>query len=380
MSRILSKPIVKKLQTAFLPGESYLPNIRLSRLHFSVLLILVGCLLTSGCESWNAVAKSNRAEPSASSSTTTPALPSGSLTRHAGNPLIPNGPDSYDLYKTGPRVVLKEGPNKYSMWYEAVYGANKAYVGYATSTDGFSWTKQGVVLKPSEPWEGGINGEISPNSILVEGNTYKLWYHSYSNGNRRIGYATARRAGYAAYNSKFLKWTKHPTPVLDLGAPNSFDDYMVVEPRVFKAGNQYRMYYGAMRASQQGVGVYRLMMATSADGINWTKSPNPLFGPLDSGYAIIFDNGVWNMWFGRSSQGLGYAWSTDGISWQEGPNAMVLNVNSNANAPDSVGVGDSVSVYKDGNTYRILYTGLRGYDPTTNSWPEAICMATVASQ
>ena len=378
------RPVDLRRRGNLLRRLSHLNKIDFSRLYNLALLILLTCLLIYNQRSFNDEARRNLKETLNMTLTTTStpqlALPSGFLTRYAGNPLIPPGPDSYDIFKTGPRVVLKEGPNKYSMWYEAVFGPNKSYVGYATSPDGINWTKQGIVLRPTEVWEGGPDGEVSPNSILVEGGVYKMWYHSYSNGKRRIGYATAKRVGYSAFNSKFLKWNKRSTPVLDIGPPGSWDDDMVVEPRVFKVGGQYRMYYGAKHAGDQGQGVYRLMMATSTDGINWTKTNTPLFGPSDAGHAIIFDNGVWHMWFGRTNQGLGYAWSTDGISWQEGQNRIVLSVNQNTVAPDSVGVGDSVSVYKDGNTYRIHYTGLRGYDPRTNSWPEAICMATIVAQ
>jgi len=374
----LIRPSKKSLLYSLSLGLKHVTVIKFSMLYFLLFFILFVRLINGSENLWNITVNTSLGKNSQHFfPKTLPTLLSGNLTRYTGNPLVPLGPDSYDRFKTGPRVVLEEGPNKFSMWYEAVFGPNKSYVGYATSSDGINWTKRGIVLSPSEAWEGGADGEVSPNSIIVEGNIYKLWYHSYHNGHRRIGYATARRFGNAFFNSRLLKWRKHPTPVLDLGPPGSLDDQMVVEPRVFRVGNLYRMYYGAMRSTQQGVGVYRLMMATSSDGINWTKSGNSLFGPYDSGYAIIFENGMWHMWFGRSYQGLGYAWSKDGISWQEGDNSVVLGINPDTNAPDSVGVGDSVSVYKAGNTYRILYTGLRGYDPTTNTWPESICMATI---
>ena len=93
----------------------------------------------------------------------------GPLTRSPVNPVLANGPDAYDVEKVGPRVVLKEGPKEYRMWYEAVPAGNRSTVGYAESPDGLAWTKKGEVLHPSEDWEGGPDGEISPNSILVEG-------------------------------------------------------------------------------------------------------------------------------------------------------------------------------------------------------------------
>jgi len=79
----------------------------------------------------------------------------GPLIRSSTNPILVNGPESYDAVKAGPRVVLKEGAATYRMWYEACPAGNQATVGYATGTDGLTWTKHGEALEPSEPWEGG---------------------------------------------------------------------------------------------------------------------------------------------------------------------------------------------------------------------------------
>jgi hypothetical protein len=295
-------------------------------------------------------------------------LPSSALTRNINNPIVPMGlSGSIDDEKTGPRAILKESPTSYKMWYEAVPAPNASTVGYATSTDGKTWTKQGSVLSPSASWEGGVAGEISPNTVLVEGGIYKMWYHSFGpDGKRRIGYATSPNG---------INWTKNPNPVLDVGADGAFDDYMVTEPRVFNLGNgQYRMYYGAMRQSQQGFAVYRLMTATSANGVNWVKQNTVLFGPVDSGFGIVKDGSQWHLWYGVFDR-LEYASSTDGLNWTPGTNNPVLSLNPDPAAPDSQAVGDSVSAYKDGNEFRVMYTGGRYNSFGRN---ESICLATIA--
>jgi hypothetical protein len=296
-------------------------------------------------------------------------LPSGTLTRHVNNPIIPMGPaGSLDDDKTGPRVVIKESATSYKMWYEAVPAPNASTVGYATSTDGKSWTKQGSVLSPSAPWEGGVNGEISPNTILIEGGVYKMWYHSFGpDGKRRIGYATSPNG---------LSWTKNPAPVLDVGADGAFDDYMVTEPRVFKLENgSYRMYYGGMRNSERGQ--YRLMTANSSDGVTWTRTNQVLFGPsLGAGFGIVKDDAQWHMWYDQNFSTLNYASSPDGIVWTPGPNNPVLTLNPNPAASDSGGVGDSVSAYRDGSEFRVMYTGGRYNSFGRN---ESICLATITA-
>lgn len=53
-------------------------------------------------------------------------IPDGTLVRYSGNPLLTKGPTgSYDQLKIGPRAILREAPNVWKMWYEAVPGGNQ---------------------------------------------------------------------------------------------------------------------------------------------------------------------------------------------------------------------------------------------------------------
>lgn len=302
--------------------------------------------------------------------------PSGPLTRYPGNPLLRNGPESYDYWKTGPRAVLKRGPADYRMWYEAVGSDNITRMGYATSADGLAWTKQGTVMSPDlATWE---KEEISPNSILFEGGLYKLWYHGGGYirsgmrlGNGRIGYATSADG---------ISWTRYPgNAVLDVGAAGAIDDAQVAEPRVLRVGGAYRMYYTAQDGSTT-----RLCMASGADGVNWTKSPgNPV---LDAsawggfwGGAIFQEGGVWHLWHARTPSGLHYKSSPDGIAWTDGPSNPVLTTSADPGAPDYGLVGDSVSGFRDGDAFRILYTGYNSNLFGTLGRFEGICAASIVS-
>ena len=299
----------------------------------------------------------------------------GPLTRSPANPILVNGPDGYDVEKAGPRVVLKEGPQTYRMWYEAVPAGNRSSVGYATSPDGLVWTKQGEVLRPSEPWEGGPAGEVSPNSILAERGLYKMWYHSYGEDKkRRIGYA---------WSPDGLHWAKHPEPVLDVGPQGSWEDLHVAEPRVFKEGEGYILFYMGM---PEGARSYGLGIARSADGIHWTKDPrNPVFGEGSEGWTggwfagpgILRDGALFRMWYdgGGGGNSLYYAESADGVTWTLGRHNPVLQANPDPSAPD-VSLGDSVSAYRDGDKFRILYGGFNFAAPPGVF--RTICMATIA--
>jgi hypothetical protein len=308
-------------------------------------------------------------------STTTPAArPSGPLTRSTGNPIVRNGPESFDTLKAGPRAVLRESATSYRMWYEAV-GTSVTQIAYATSSDGVSWTKRGVVpsLAPSLPWE---MEETSPGTILYEGGVYKLWYHAGGYirngvrlGNARIGYATSTDG---------VNWTKGSSPVLQLGSSGAFDDNQTAEPRVIRLrGGGYRMYYTGFNLSSKKTS---LGMATSSDGLNWSKySSNPVINSGGWGNAwggaIIVDEAGWHMWHSVESVGIYYKWSTDGLVWTNGPSNPVLTQNSDRTSPDGQFLGDSLSGYFDGTRYRIMYTGFTMNLYGTQGRFEGICMA-----
>ena len=265
------------------------------------------------------------------------------------------------MQKSGPRVVLKEGPTNYRMWYEAVGANGITTIAYATSTDGLAWTKRGVVMTPNgqSSWE---KDENSPGFIVLENGVYKLWYHA---GGFFVGGTGTRfggaRIGYAT-SADGLTWTKHANnPVLDVAAAGTFDDEQVAEPRVIKIGNSYRMYYTGANANSK---LKSLGMATSADGIAWAKdNRNPI---LDTnrwgnfwGGAFFFENGIWQLWHGveGGSGQIHYKWSLDGITWTNGIQSPVLDAANTVNGPDTALVGDSISGYRDGANYRIFYTG-----------------------
>ena len=301
-------------------------------------------------------------------------LPSGTLTRLAG-PMLRNGPQTYDNAKTGPRVVIKFGPSDYRMWYEAVADNLYTTVGYATSTDGVTWTKVGVVMSPSSAWEGN---EISPNSILREGTTLRLYYHAGGSqlGNRRIGTATSTDG---------MTWTRQATPILDIGANGAFDDDQVAEPRVIKIGATYRMYYTGRHVADNKTS---LGLATSSDGLSFTKQATPIlaadrWGNFWGG-AFVIDRGSWHLWRGvtpdnGSTSYLVYASSSDGLVWTDGPSNPVLTTNPSAIAADRGLVGDSVSGYLDGDRYRIMYTGYNANLGGNQGRFEGICLAQVMS-
>jgi hypothetical protein len=291
----------------------------------------------------------------------------GLLTRYGSNPVLLNGPEAYDFDKTGPSCVVKVGPGDYRQWYEGLDFDNLGPSGepytlpcYATSTDGFSWTKyaSNPIMDGLVAWE---DDEASPVSVLwdPDAQLWKMWYHGGNNsGTRSIGYATSTDG---------ISWTKYGSnPVLVAGAGGSWEEAWVADGKVIRlSSTDYRMWYGGVDVSL----IRRFGYATSSDGISWTKyGSNPVFGlgasgTWDDGHLMAFspiyvanaDGALFHAWYvardaptgGNSA--VGYAWSQDGISWTRGPNNPVMSTIS-GDDPE-----DSIHVIEDAGRFRVFY-------------------------
>jgi len=95
--------------------------------------------------------------------------------------------------------VLKEGPTDYKMWYSGGNTAVHDGIGYATSSDGISWSKypSGTTNKvfhkndtkyPGYPWR---SSRTYCPSVIKDGDVYKMWYagKSSTTSDYAIGYA-----------------------------------------------------------------------------------------------------------------------------------------------------------------------------------------------
>lgn len=232
-------------------------------------------------------------------------------TKHAGNPVLTNGTSgSWDYGHVYEPVVIKDN-STYKMWYTGFNGSNER-IGYAESTDGINWTKYAgnPVLSPTPGHFDGIHA-LFP-SVIKDGSTYNMWYTGYD-GSFQIGYATSANG---------INWSKYAgNPVLEQGSSGSWDGHYVLSPSVVKNDSTYIIFYTGENGSN-----YQIGYATSADGINWTKSSdNPILtpGPDDAWDnmsiekpSVLIDNTVLKMWYSgqEGNEKIGYAYSTKGVS------------------------------------------------------------------
>jgi predicted GH43/DUF377 family glycosyl hydrolase len=109
--------------------------------------------------------------------------------RHAENPVLDVGESGeWDDEDIGHGYVILNG-NTYEMWYQG-YNGSIERTGYATSPDGIKWTKyeNNPILVPESGWEaqGAAIG-----SVLLYDSEYRMWYMGHNSSSGRIGYATA---------------------------------------------------------------------------------------------------------------------------------------------------------------------------------------------
>jgi hypothetical protein len=170
--------------------------------------------------------------------------------------------------------VLKDGP-LYKCWYTGwngdfthdEKGLSKKInyrIGYATSDDGYKWTKidgnagAGSVLGTGTNGEAELYGSEDP-FIIKENGIYRMWYTGFDGHTRRILYATSHDG---------INWDRKGI-ALATGTKGQADELATQNPVVIKRNGQYELWY-------QGEGTatpsFHTLRAVSKDGVSWKKS------------------------------------------------------------------------------------------------------------
>jgi hypothetical protein len=192
---------------------------------------------------------------------------------------------------------------------------------YGISTDGILWeladgdSLASIILDLTAP------GPI-PGSVLQENDgSWVMWFW---------GIPAPRERGAVLYRATALApegpWTADPEPVLE-GTVGAWDGAGLDFPSVVHTDDGYLMLYAGSSLSAPNEG--RLGVATSTDGVAWTKQPDPVVEPglcgefdsrsiaiprlrlVDHGY-LLFYNGLAP---DLSTAEVGVAASPDGFSW-----------------------------------------------------------------
>lgn len=287
------------------------------------------------------------------------------------NPVFsPGDSTEWDSFVVGGTMLEDEGVFK--MWYAGVGGDTMASVyqiGLATSTDGgLTWEREpsNPVLSPSA--SGWDNVLVWRPFVIRDGDTLKMWFIGSD------GLATAG-VGYATSTDGGITWEKYGgNPVL-LGQYYSWDWFIIYGLFLSKSGpDDYRMWYSAFGYPDF---LYRIGLATSQDGVNWTRHGAPILS--ESGDPGRFDQlSVWDpfvvwegdryrMWYGGIVEEdgryrVGSATSPDGIIWtrQTGPGdyGCELDVGGPGRWDQTIII--SPQIFVEGESYRMFFSGDSG--------------------
>jgi hypothetical protein len=256
-------------------------------------------------------------------------------------PIVPHGPaGSWDAQFTDPgAAVYHDG--LYHMFHNGFVGwPAPVGVAYSTSADGFQWTRvqEEPVFVGDDLAYVGLTA-LASSALVEDDGAWVLYFYTWDE-NR---WPAATKIGRATAPAPQGPWTADAEPVLLQGSAGEWDDYAVRAPSVVRTAEGYIMFYSGY-TRQQG----RIGLATSADGIHWTKyddpataeapyaASDPVFLPGETG---AWDRGhVFQPRVAATAEGfvmlysaapsvngsggrLGYAISPDGLKWarSEGP-------------------------------------------------------------
>jgi hypothetical protein len=184
--------------------------------------------------------------------------------------------------------------------------------------EGSAWTpyEGNPVLSPS-----GTEGLVAVRSVLCVDDTYYL-YFGYNNpsGHRIIGRATSLDG---------FHWTKDPHNPLLSPSPGQWDSVDVSMPNVWYENGTWYMLYGG---NAVGLGSWRIGLATSSNGVDWTKSAsNPVIpenvGQWDSSTepsSVMKIGDTYYLWYYSIPHQIGLATSQDLLTWARDPNNPIF--------------------------------------------------------
>ena len=279
--------------------------------------------------------------------------------KNTSNPILDIGnPGSWDDELVSAPSIVKDN-KEYKLWFTGFDGT-KGQIGLATSSDGINWLKyqNNPVISPKigDPWEV----EIGEPSVYFDGNIYTMWLTSF-NFTQKESFRISRTTSTDGIN-----WAPHNIVFVKSFA--SWESEGVGGPYVIFINNEFKMWYGAKDSN----GIWSIGHATSSDGINWIRNLNPVMqaslpweGTTVGASSVYYDGQTYHMYYHAGPiipQFIGHATSSDGINWTKDPNPILvrggfLDFDDNMiAAPRVLRTNNTLKLYyagHDGNHWRI---------------------------
>jgi predicted GH43/DUF377 family glycosyl hydrolase len=282
-------------------------------------------------------------------------MPSAAFAFRSDKPVVTRALTGIDERYINPGAVIEhEGQlhmfaNVFSAWPGLVQ------VPHLVSDDGLSWTLAAdePVLDSTDVPFTDEGADVSAGFVTDDG-TWVLIFETVERFDPwSLGRATAPGPDGP--------WTIDPEPILEAGAEGSWDAGGLSWPSVVRTDSGYLMYYTALDQPRGGLGVIGL--ATSPDGVAWTKHPEPVLRAemdweqrkLDRPRVALTPHGLVMVYSGGRLTDRGVAWSDDGIAWQRSGEAPVI---TRDDFPVSGNAWDAALVHRDGTLLYYLEIGL----------------------
>lgn len=200
--------------------------------------------------------------------------------------------------------------------------------------------------------------DIYPNAVQGMVFKHKNHHFMYFSGNSSSGADV-----YLANSLDGLTWEKYSNkPVLQKGTEGSWDERNVSAGPILKINGIFYMYYTGRNFHESVSAPWHIGIATSSDGIVWTKQPSPVISGTAGAWDVkIFANdikkinGKYYMYYmGKTELNdhkIGLAISDDGLKWTKYRNNPIM-------VPDKPWEGNGIyyaSVIEEEGKLKMVY-------------------------
>jgi len=224
-----------------------------------------------------------------------------------------------------------------------------------TPAGDFRW-----VRNPANPVFPAVPGtwresQTANPDLLLNGDTYFMYFRGQFQGHDRIGVATISREHFDG-----TTWDIRSEPVIDVGPPGSWDENHVLDPAAILVKGKTYLYYTAVSPKADRA----VCLAIADDGIRFVKYPD---NPVIIGGApevVIRDSVFYLYYWKKKPSGTGYqihcARSSDGRVFEEYGREPVLAV-----GPEGTWDSHTVEtprIFMEGGVYYMLYCASDRYN------------------
>lgn len=224
---------------------------------------------------------------------------------------------------------------------------------HLVSADGLGWelAKPDPVLTSDDVPFTNSGADVSTGYIAADG-TWVLIFET-------VEAARPWVLGRATAPGPEGPWTVDEAPILEGGPTGSWDAGGLSWPSVTATADGYALYYtGVDRPRGRGA----IGLATSPDGVAWTKHDGPVLtaeeawerGGLDRPRVVATSRGFAMVYAGLQLTDRGLAWSDDGVTWRRDGEAPVITADA---FPIEGRAWDAALINRDGTLHYYLEIG-----------------------